>query len=237
MLLSGLLDNILIQSLLEIYAFLFDGLTKTVGGRGWALVSFSLVLNAVLLPIYFQMERAGREGAASRAAMRVEIERIKANYRGRERYYYIQTIHRHFGYSPISVVLSSSDLYLQVLVFATVYRYLAGHPGLVGTGFLVIEDLSRPDGLLWGAHLLPVVMTLLNLASALYYGDDKGKRRNAFIIAALFLVLLYSSPAGLVLYWTVNNAVSLARNYVERKLVPRVPAGITRRLAGLAGQE
>jgi membrane protein insertase Oxa1/YidC/SpoIIIJ len=235
--LIDLLDNTLIRSLMDIYAFLFDGLSEAVGGRGWALILFSLALNVVLLPIYYQMERAGRLGLESREAMRSEIDRIKANYAGRERYYYIQTIHRQFKHRPISVVLSSSDLYLQVLVFATVYRYLAAHPDLAGTAFLVIDDLSRPDGLLWGVHLLPLVMTLLNLASAVHYRHDKGKRRAAFLIAALFLVLLYASPSGLVLYWTVNNAVSLARNYVQRKIAPRVPAGIARGLARLASQE
>ena len=31
-------------------------------------------------------------------------------------------------------------------------------------------------------------------------------------MALIFLVLLYSSPAGLVLYWTMNNVFSLVKS-------------------------
>ena len=80
-------------------------------------------------------------------------------------------------------------------------------------------------------------MTLLNVGSAVLYRRDKPRRRSAFVIAGIFLVLLYSRPAGLVLYWTTSNAISLLRNFVEHKLVPRVPAAVTTRLSRLASQE
>jgi membrane protein insertase Oxa1/YidC/SpoIIIJ len=180
------------------------------------------------------MEHAGRDGARSRSSMLAEIARIKKHYRGRERYFYIRTIHRQFGHSPLSIVFSSAELYLQILIFATVYRFIRGHESLSGSAFLFLADLSEPDGLLFGVNVLPIMMTLLNLFSALMYSQDKVKRRNAFLLAGLFLALLYTSPSGLVLYWTSNNAFSLIRNFVERKLVPALPAGLTRSLAGFA---
>ena len=33
-------------------------------------------------------------------------------------------------------------------------------------------------------------------------------------IALIFLVLLYKAPAGLVLYWTVNNLISVIKSFV-----------------------
>ncbi|WP_228378566.1 hypothetical protein [Treponema endosymbiont of Eucomonympha sp.] len=38
-------------------------------------------------------------------------------------------------------------------------------------------------------------------------------------MALVFLVLLYNSPAGLVLYWTVNNVFSLAKIYCKRQSI------------------
>jgi len=169
--------------------------------------------------------------------MNQEIARIKAHYKGRERYFYVRAIHRQFGYHPIHAVFSSSDLYLQILVFTTVYRYLAQHDALRGTRFLGIHDLGRPDGLFFGVNLLPILMTLLNVGSAMLYGADPSKRRQSFLLAGAFLLLLYQSPAGLVLYWTFNNAFSLVRNFVERKLVPALPLRMIHALSRIANQE
>jgi membrane protein insertase Oxa1/YidC/SpoIIIJ len=100
-----------------------------------------------------------------------------------------------------------------------VYHFLA-QPGLLdGMPFGRIDDLSKPDGLLAGINLLPLLMTGINAISVLYYVKDSGQRTRALALALGFLVLLYTSPAGLVLYWTMNNFWSLLRNM----LVGRVP--------------
>jgi membrane protein insertase Oxa1/YidC/SpoIIIJ len=231
------LFDLFVEPLLLIYDGVFSNIYLVVGSVGWTLVWFGIVLNLALLPLYYQMERAGRAGAARREQMNKEVARMRAHYRGRERYFYIRTIHRHYGYQPIHVVFESIDLYLQVLVFATVYRYLAFHPALANTSFMEIADLSQPDGLLFGVNLLPILMTLLNVVSARVHTRDDKQRWRAFGLAGLFLVLLYRSPSGLVLYWTSNNAFSLLRNLVDRRLGPALPAGASRWWSQLAHQE
>ncbi|MCU0689842.1 MAG: YidC/Oxa1 family membrane protein insertase [Polyangiaceae bacterium] len=235
--LIDLLDSLFIQPLLRIYSVVFDATVTIAQGPGVGLIGFSVLLNLALLPVYYQMERAGRKGSERRDAMSKEIARIKAHYRGRERYFYIRTIHRQFGYRPISAVVSSSDLYLQILVFATVYRFLAAHPVLQHTSFFVIADLSRPDAILFGVNVLPILMTLINALSVVLYVEDKAKRRTGFLLAGLFLVLLYASPSGLVLYWTCNNAFSLVRNLVVRRLSRAIPSRWIDALSLAAKQE
>lgn len=223
---TDVLSQVFVQPLMLIYGAVFDAIQRQSPDTGWSLIAFGITLNLVLLPVYAQMEAAGREGARRLDEMNAEIARMKAHYKGRERFYYVRTVQRVFGYRPISAVYRSGELYLQVLVFATVYRFLAGREDLAGAPFWGIPDLGRPDGLLWGIHLLPLLMTGLNVASAVVYGRDRTQRRNAFLLAGLFLVLLYSSPSGLVLYWTTNNAFSLLRNLAVRRLAPSLPAGL-----------
>jgi membrane protein insertase Oxa1/YidC/SpoIIIJ len=234
--LTSLLDSWFVQPLLEICGAVFAFILDFIPSPGLALVAFSVVVNLALLPVYYHMERAGRASASSREAMRAEIKRIKAHYKGRERYYYIKTIYRQFGYRPISVVFTSTDLYLQILVFATAYRFISHHPLMLGSSFLFISDLSQPDGLLFGANLLPLVMTAFNVLSALLYSGEKAKRRNAFILSGLFLLLLYNSSSGLVLYWTTNNAFSLVRNLFDRKIVHILPAPLIRAVSKVFNQ-
>ena len=59
-------------------------------------------------------------------------------------------------------------------------------------------------------------MTLINIVSGAVYGKGlplKSKLQ-MYLIAAVFLVLLYNSPSGLVFYWTLNNVFSLGKNIV-----------------------
>lgn len=231
-----LLDNLFFGSLLTIYGSIFSLARAASGSVGWTLVLFSLVLNLTLLPVYYQMERAGKTTGQRRDAMNKEVARLKKHYKGRERFYYIQTLQRQFQYRPIAAVFSAGDLYLQVLVFTTVYRYLTTNPALAGAAFGPIANLNAPDGLLAGVHLLPIAMTVLNIASMAFYTADKNKQRSGLLIALLFLALLYRSPAGVVLYWTSNNAFSLVRNAIQRGVVPSLPNRVLEWFSRLAHQ-
>ena len=212
---SRILHELLFQPLVAICAFLF-GLLPEGTGPGLRLISMSILINLLLWPMYAQMERRSKKTQALRQAVARDVARIKQYFRGRERYFYIRAIYRQRGYRPFFDLLDSADLFVQILTFATVYRYLAGLPALVGQSFGPIPDLSRPDGLILGVNLLPFVMTALNAMTAFAYADDRYKRTQALILAVLFLGLLYRSPSGLVLYWTANNLFSLTRNVLSR---------------------
>lgn len=232
----ALLDTILFQPLTQIYSSLFAALPEGLG-TGPRLIAFSVIVNLVLLPIYLQMETSSRRLAGVREQVDRDVERMRRHFRGRERYFYVRAVHRQYRYHPISALFGSADLFIQILVFATVYRFLSNLGALQGQSFGPISNLGLPDGLLGGVNLLPFVMTAINAASVFAYVDDRGKRRQALLLAALFLVLLYASPAGLVLYWTTNNLFSYLRNVIVRRLLPRLPTRLKRPLAAIAQQQ
>lgn len=178
---------------------------------GVALIAFSLIINLVLVPVYREMERAEAAQSERWSKMRAEVARMRKYFRGRERYFYIRTVHRHYRYSPALAVVGSGSIILQMVVFFAAYRYLSSQPELIGVPFGSIRSLSEPDGLLWGLNLLPLVMTALNVAAAFLRSAERRQRIQACLLAAVFLVLLYGSPAGLLVYWTTNNAVALLR--------------------------
>jgi membrane protein insertase Oxa1/YidC/SpoIIIJ len=73
-------------------------------------------------------------------------------------------------------------------------------------------------------NLLPVLMTGLSVwASALHHPPTdnpalrKKQVRNMALMALAFFVLFYTFPAGMVLYWTTNNAVTVARSLWARR--------------------
>ncbi|PKP08790.1 MAG: hypothetical protein CVU09_14665, partial [Bacteroidetes bacterium HGW-Bacteroidetes-4] len=70
-------------------------------------------------------------------------------------------------------------------------------------------------------HLLPILMTVVNLITAWFYtrNGNTGERKQMLVVAAIFLVLLFNLPSGLVLYWTMNNVFSFFRLFVTNREV------------------
>ncbi len=212
----GILEILFLQPLLSIYSYVFEGCLGWID-PGPRLVAFALLINLVLMPVYAQMEARSGGIRARRAAVAADVERMKRHFSGRELYFYVRGVHRQHGYRPIAELLASGDLLLQVAVFATVYAYLSGADVVSGEAFGPIRDLGKPDGLLWGVNAMPFVMTAVNAAAVAAYGGDRSRRLQAIALGLLFLVLLYASPSGLVVYWTANTAFSLARSLASRR--------------------
>jgi hypothetical protein len=88
-------------------------------------------------------------------------------------------------------------------------------------------DLAKPDALLatnnFSINILPIVMTLINCISAALYvkGFPAKDKIQLYGMAALFLILLYNSPSGMVLYWTGNNLFSLIKNAIQKTKHPK----------------
>lgn len=211
------INALVLEPWVALAAALYDWLLASLWSPGLSVIAFSLVVNAITTPLYLEMEERKAATADALSRMRAELARIARHYSGRERYFYTRAVHRQFGYRPMDAVWSAGDLYLQAGLFIIAYRFLSTAPTLVGQRFLLLADLSRPDELLWGVSVLPAVMTLLNILSVLLYTPTTRARLVGVSFALLFWLLLRESGSGLVLYWTCNNAWSLARNAILRR--------------------
>ncbi len=118
-------------------------------------------------------------------------------------------------------------LLFQIPVFFALFRVLSRSVELRGAGFLWIKDLTMPDTLFtvggFQFHLLPIIMTLLQLVSVyLQQGRMKGSNNSmqkqmqtqSYFMPLIFLFLFWSMPSGLVLYWTVQNIFSIIEQEV-----------------------
>ncbi len=231
----ALFDSIFLQPLTAIYATLFSAVPGIFGVAG-QIVGFAIVINALLAPVYWQMELRSATAHALRQRVVQDVQRMRKYFKGRELYFYTRAVHRQHGYRPISQVLGSSELLLQIVVFFTVFRFLSSSESLVGASFGPLTDLSRPDQLVAGVNVLPLLMTLVNVASVAAYSADSARRWQGAALAVVFLVLLYNSPAGLVLYWITNNVFSLARSLVRNAIAARPPGQFRKQLCALRTQ-
>src|SRR5689334_22847590 len=149
----AILHAIFIEPLYGIYGALLD-LPPAWVGMGGRIVFFSVVLNLLLAPLYYEMDKRSRRTRELKDRVARDVVRMQRHYKGRERYFYIRAVYRQHSYHPISFLTGSADLFVQVAVFLTVYHHLAGLDALSGAFFGPLHDLSKPDHLLGGINLM-----------------------------------------------------------------------------------
>ncbi|WP_461246056.1 YidC/Oxa1 family membrane protein insertase [Treponema sp. R6D11] len=202
-----------IEQLIELcYALIFR-LTKS---PGLSIIGLSMAVSTIILPIYLMAEEKQKAERERQKQMKGKIDKIKAVFKGDERYMLTSTLYRQNNYHPIYALSNSLDLFIQIPFFIAAYHFLHNLELLNGQKFKFIADLGAPDGLLWGLNLFPILMTLINCVSGAIYakGLQLKDKIQLYGIALVFLVLLYNSPAALVLYWTCNNIYNLVKNIV-----------------------
>ena len=205
-----------------VFEIIFSVLNKHIHISGLNIMLLSLVFSLIVLPLYMRADKIQEEAREAEERLGPVIKHIKKYFKGDERFMILQTYYRQNDYSPLSVLKSSVSLLLQIPFFLAAYRMLSNNIYLVGRSFGPIQNLGAPDAMLaMGSvtiNVLPFVMTAINLISGAIYANKMPAKSKIqlFIMAALFLVLLYNSPSGMVLYWTCNNLFSLIKNIVMK---------------------
>lgn len=209
--------------LISFLEFLFSNIQNITGNYGISLIILSTIVNIILLPAYLPLEKWKSKAQKKQKPMQDEINEIKEHYFGHERYLYTQAIYRRYKFHPLQSLIMSLGLFIQIPFFIAAYNMLSHYDGFTGVSFLFINDLSVPDAISnigsLKINIMPILMTLINFISTFLYTKESGKsgRNQLYIIAGVFLVVLYTSPAALVLYWTMNNVFALIKQICHNK--------------------
>ena len=218
------LYNLIIQPLILIYDVLFSLLYEMLENPLSSVIALSIVINLLVLPLYRKADLIQKEQHEKVLKMKKWVDHINKHFHGDKRFMMLSAYYRIEGYSPVSTLKEAVPLLLQIPFFIAAYRYISSIPLLGGTAWGPIKDLSSPDRLITAAGLtinvLPIIMTLINLVSGFIYSKNLLLRQKIQIygLALVFLVLLYNSPSGLVIYWIMNNIFSLCKNIYYLKL-------------------
>ncbi|MBO5691100.1 MAG: membrane protein insertase YidC, partial [Spirochaetaceae bacterium] len=213
-----ILYTVILYPLVQIIEIAFMVFDKLFSNTGIAVMGVSFVVTVLCLPLYIVAERWQQLERDTQARLKGGVDRIKAVFKGDEQYMILSTYYRQNHYHPMMALRSSFGLLIQVPFFMAAYSCLSSLPALQGQSFLFIRDMGSPDALFtiggFGVNVLPIVMTLINIAAGAIYtkGFSFKEKAQIYGMALLFLVILYNSPAGLVLYWTMNNVFSLVKN-------------------------
>ncbi len=203
-----------IELLLELFFYFF---TNLFHNYGYAILFLSVVVQLFTLPLYIRAEKWQKAERDIQKKLKPKVDKIKSVFTGDEQYMILSTYYKQNNYHPIFALRSTIGLLIQIPFFIAAFTFISNLEVLHGTYFLFITDLSKTDTLFFyngiTINILSILMTVINILGTLVYtkGFQKREKIQLYIMALVFLVLLYNSPSGLVLYWTMNNIFSLVK--------------------------
>ncbi|QIA09715.1 membrane protein insertase YidC [Draconibacterium halophilum] len=214
------MDSIL-SPFIYIIRTIYEACYSLTGNYGVSILLLSFAVSLLLLPIFVYIEKAKKRDDAIKRRMQPLVNEIKQVYTGQERYYYLKTLNRQFGYSQFKSLVPILSLLVQIPFFIAAYQYLDNLEAIQGVSFGPLADLSEPDHLFGFVNVLPILMTLVNLLTVWFYtrNGNTSERIQMTVVAGVFLVLLYNLPSGLVLYWTMNNVFAFLRLFITNREV------------------
>lgn len=232
---------VLIISPLELlFENIFMIANRIIGNEGLSIIFLSLAVNLLVLPLYKRADELQAEERDIQLKMAPWIKHIKKTFSGDERFFMLQEYYRINHYKPVYALKSSLSVLLQIPFFIAAYNMLSGMQSIKGMQFGFIADLGKEDALFtigsFPVNVLPILMTVINIVSGIIYtkGHPLKEKVQVYGLAAVFLVLLYRSPSGLVFYWLLNNVFSLVKNIFYKLKDPKKAFYITLALAGAA---
>ncbi len=223
-----MLYYVILYPLELIFEIIFYSFNNLVQNYGYAILCLSLVVQIITLPLYMRAEKWQKIERDTQNTLKSKVTRIKQAFKGDEQYMILSTYYKQQNYHPIYALRSTIGLLIQIPFFIAAYNFISHLEILQGSSFFFIQDLSKPDNLfLYNGiyfNILPIVMTAINILGTVIYtkGFQLREKLQLYVMALVFLVLLYNSSAGLVLYWTMNNVFSILKNLFAKMTFPKV---------------
>ena len=235
----GILYGLLIKPLELIFEIIYVMANRVIGNPGLSIIALSIAMNFLVLPLYLKADAMQMEQAEIEKGLQKWTNHIKKTFKGDERFMILQTYYRQKNYKPTHALRGSFSLLLEIPFFIAAYHFLSHLEIIKNVPFGPIANLGAPDELIHvfgiSINLLPILMTLINIVSSMIYSKDAPMKTKVQLIgmALIFLVFLYTSPSGLVFYWTLNNLFSLLKNIFMKLKNPKRVLFILFSLAGL----
>lgn len=195
---------------------LFAGLKMIqsyVGNWGWSIILLTLVIKIALYPL----SAASLKSMAKMRNLQPEMARLKELY-GDDRQKMSQELMGLYKKEKVNPAGGCFPMLLQMPVFLALYWVLLESVEIRHSPWIFwIQDLSAKDPLFVLPILMGASMMLMQKLQPMPTDPMQAKVMQFLPIVFTFFFMIF--PAGLVLYWTVNNLLSMAQQwFVNRQL-------------------
>lgn len=184
-----------------------EAIHKIVGNWGWAIVLLTIGIKAIFYPL-------SAASYKSMAKMRTVTPRLVAlkERHGSDRAKLNQEMMELYKREKINPLGGCLPILVQIPVFIALYWALLGAVEMRDAPWVLwITDLSSADPF----YVLPVVMVITMLIQTKLNPTPPDPIQAKVMLAMPFIFggMFFFFPAGLVLYWVVNNTLSIAQQW------------------------
>ncbi len=190
-------------------------LYEWVGNWGVAII----LLTVIIKLIFYPLSEASYRSMAKMRVLAPKMQRLKEQY-GDDRQRMQQAMMELYKTEKINPLGGCLPIVVQIPVFIALYWVLLASVELRHAPFMLwIDDLSTPDP--W--FILPILMgaTMIIQTRLNPVPPDPIQAKVMKIMPIAFSVFFFFFPAGLVLYWLVNNILSIAQQWHINRLLER----------------
>ncbi|WP_187867655.1 membrane protein insertase YidC [Helicobacter pylori] len=215
---SPMLTDVIEYGLITFFAkgvfVLLDYLYQFVGNWGWAIILLTIIVRLILYPLSYK----GMVSMQKLKELAPKMKELQEKYKGEPQKLqaHMMQLYKKHGANPLGGCL---PLILQIPVFFAIYRVLYNAVELKSSEWILwIHDLSIMDPY----FILPLLM-----GASMYWHQsvtpntmtDPMQAKIFKLLPLLFTIFLITFPAGLVLYWTTNNILSVLQQLIINKVL------------------
>jgi len=204
----------------KILMFFLYAIHSFIPSWGWSIVVMTIIIKLCFWPLT-------AKAAASQKRMRKiqePLKEIREKFKDNPQKMQKETM-RLFRENKVNPAAGCLPIFIQMPIFLGLFWMLRTASELRYAPFLWIGDLSQPDtvGHLFGfpINILPLIMGAtmyfqMQMVPAMASADAMQQKIFKFL-PFIFLIFLYNFSSGLVLYWTVQNLLTILQQYITNK--------------------
>lgn len=185
--------------------------------RNWGIAI--ILLTVVVRLLFWPLTQKGTENMKKMSELSPQIKEIREKYKSNPQKMN-QAMSNFYRENKVNPMAGCLPMLVQIPVFISLYGVLRVAVGLRFAEFLWVKDLSEPENLFGlGINILPLTMgaTMILQQRMTPNTMDEQQRKIMMMMPLVFLFICYSMPAGLLLYWTTSNILSIYQTWHLRR--------------------
>jgi YidC/Oxa1 family membrane protein insertase len=192
------------------------GIHALLGNWGITIIILTIIVKLLLWPLTTAQVRSSRK----MSKLQEPLKKIKEKYRDNPQKLQAETL-KLFRDNRVNPAAGCLPLLVQIPIFLGLYFMLRTTAEMRFAPFLWIPDLSLPDTIArlgnFPVNILPLIMgiSMVWQMQVMPTPAIDGAQKWVFkLMPIIFLLFCYNFPAALVLYWTVQNLLTIAQQII-----------------------
>ncbi len=193
--------------------WLLEKIHTLVGNWGWSIIFLTILIKLA----FFKLSETSYKSMANMRKLAPRLQALKERY-GDDKQKLNQAMMDMYKKEKVNPLGGCLPVLVQIPVFISLYWVLLESVEMRQAPFMLwIQNLSAPDPY----YILPLIMgaTMLIQQKLNPAPMDPMQAKVMMVLPVVFTVFFAFFPSGLVLYWVVNNTLSIAQQYVITRRV------------------